>query len=379
MKKIAILAKTLGCGGTEVALISFINKLNMEDDITLYLIENDLSFRDRITRPVKIKILDFGFYSRVIQQDINPGENNHSVMSFMARIYRRMNRAKLFEAILKKVPKIEESYDLLLDFHGYGYFMTVYGIGKISARKRAMWVHDEDMSCFFKVRRYMSQYNSLFCVSKAVQAAMKKEFPEIADHTAVLYNTIDIPQILERAKEKPEIDLCEEKLIFVSVGRLERQKGFDIAIESARKLKNNQIDFNWYIVGDGSERDSLQTKINNYDLGKCMHLTGMMNNPLPLVNKCDLYVQPSRHEGYCIALLEARALHKPVISTDILCVREQIVNGVNGYIAAYEDSDDLYLKIRTCLGSNLATKLATSIEDINFDGEMNTFYNFANT
>ncbi len=379
MKKIAILARTLGCGGTEVAMTAFINKLSSEYDVTLYLIENDMSFQNRLTRSVKIILIDFGFYSKVIQQDINPNGSNHSITSLMVRVYRKIHRKNLFEAILKKVPNIDESYDILLDFHGYGYFMTLYGIRKINARKRAMWVHDEDMSCYFKVRSYMHQYSTIFCVSKAVQAAFNKQFPEIAENTHVLYNIIDIPLILERAKELPDVDICDEKLILVSVGRLEKQKGFDIAIEVARILRNNHIDFNWYIVGDGNERDNLQSLIDSYELGDCMHLTGKMNNPLPLVNKCDLYIQPSRHEGYGIAVLEARVLHKPVISTDLPCIREQIVDGVNGYLSAFEDVDDLYMKICTCLENNLATKLATKILDINFDTEINTFYNFVDT
>ena len=48
---------------------------------------------------------------------------------------------------------------------------------------------------------------------------------------------------------------------------------------------------------------------------------------------CDLYVQPSRHEGYVITLVEARALCLPILSSDIPSAREQIQDGINGYVA----------------------------------------------
>ena len=44
-----------------------------------------------------------------------------------------------------------EEYDLLLDFHGYGYFLTAYGAKKIKAKKKAMWIHDENVWWIYKI------------------------------------------------------------------------------------------------------------------------------------------------------------------------------------------------------------------------------------
>src|SRR5699024_3134236 len=57
-----------------------------------------------------------------------------------------------------------------------------------------------------------------------------------------------------------------------------------------------------------------------------------MLNPYPYIKQADLYVQPSRHEGYCIALAEARCLEKPIVVTSFIGAFEQIDHEENGYI-----------------------------------------------
>ena len=69
-----------------------------------------------------------------------------------------------------------------------------------------------------------------------------------------------------------------------------------------------------------------------------------MENPYPYISKADIYVQPSRHEGYCLSLAEAKCLCKPIITTNFTGAKEQIINGHNGYIV--NDEEDLYERIK---------------------------------
>ncbi|MEH7226818.1 glycosyltransferase, partial [Bacillus sp. JJ1566] len=55
-------------------------------------------------------------------------------------------------------------------------------------------------------------------------------------------------------------------------------------------------------------------------------------NPYPYINQCDIYVQPSRHEGFCITLAEAKCLRKPIVSTNFTGAKEQINNRIDGLI-----------------------------------------------
>ena len=69
-----------------------------------------------------------------------------------------------------------------------------------------------------------------------------------------------------------------------------------------------------------------------------------MKNPYSYIKNCDIYVQPSRHEGYCITLAEARIFNKPIVTTDFVGAREQIVDKENGLIVKCNE-EELYLAI----------------------------------
>lgn len=56
-------------------------------------------------------------------------------------------------------------------------------------------------------------------------------------------------------------------------------------------------------------------------------------NPYPYFKNCDIYVQTSRHEGWGIAITEAKILGKPIVTTDFAGAREQLMDGVSGDIA----------------------------------------------
>jgi glycosyltransferase involved in cell wall biosynthesis len=67
--------------------------------------------------------------------------------------------------------------------------------------------------------------------------------------------------------------------------------------------------------------------------------------------QCDIYVQPSRHEGYCITLAEARIFHKPIITTNT-GASEQIIHEETGLITGY-DEEQLYQAIKQLLEDDM--------------------------
>lgn len=96
-------------------------------------------------------------------------------------------------------------------------------------------------------------------------------------------------------------------LKILSIGRLDIDKGFDIGIKVINLLVKNGYYIKWYIVGEGNQRGLLETIISNYNLRDKIVLLGEKTNPYPYLADCDIYFQPSRNEGYGIAVAEARA------------------------------------------------------------------------
>ena len=118
----------------------------------------------------------------------------------------------------------------------------------------------------------------------------------------------------------------------ISVGRLETVKGFDLAIEAARILKEKNIAFHWSIIGEGTERANLQNMIERYDLKDHVTLLGLKDNPYPWIRTAQIFVQSSRYEGKSIAVDEAKILAKPIVLTNFSTAKDQIEHTVNGLI-----------------------------------------------
>jgi glycosyltransferase involved in cell wall biosynthesis len=87
------------------------------------------------------------------------------------------------------------------------------------------------------------------------------------------------------------------------------------------------------VIGEGSERSSLEAKIKDYKLEDYFQLIGLHQNPYPFIKAAKLYVQPSRYEGKSMAIEEAKILKKPIIVTNYLTAKDQIEPNVTGIIA----------------------------------------------
>jgi len=130
------------------------------------------------------------------------------------------------------------------------------------------------------------------------------------------------------------------KKIFVSVGRLEYQKGYDLLIEAHKELVNEGYDHIIVIIGDGSQNVNLNNKVKALKIEDSFLLLGNRNNPYPYIKNADYYIQPSRYESYPIALGETLILNIPIISTDVGGVSELLSHEKTAYLVNF-DKDEL--------------------------------------
>ncbi len=140
------------------------------------------------------------------------------------------------------------------------------------------------------------------------------------------------------AKEKIEdAKWNDAEIKLLSIGRFNVQKGFDIGISAAKRLKDNGIKFVWYILGDGGLRQDFEKQINELGLQEYVILPGIKSNPYPYINSCTIFVQPSRFEGKSIVLDEAKILCKPILVTNYPTVASSITANLNGRIVELTD------------------------------------------
>lgn len=135
----------------------------------------------------------------------------------------------------------------------------------------------------------------------------------------------------------------------ISAGRLESVKGPDLLLEVARRVaEKSDLDQNWHwdVYGDGSMREELQEKIEEWKLGDFLSLKGNVNNLHELYPQYAFFVMTSYHEGLPMVLLEAQAAKLPIISFDIATGPAEIVAaGENGFIIPPYDLDAMADKV----------------------------------
>jgi colanic acid/amylovoran biosynthesis glycosyltransferase len=140
------------------------------------------------------------------------------------------------------------------------------------------------------------------------------------------------------------------KLQILTIARLHWIKGIDLLIETAALLKENGLSFTWKLIGDGDQKSLERYKFHIYErglqdevllLGKLTH-----KQTLTKLQQADIYVQSSLNEGFCNAVLEAQALGKLCIATNVGGISENIIDSKTGWLVPANDAKAMALKIK---------------------------------
>ena len=159
--------------------------------------------------------------------------------------------------------------------------------------------------------------------------------PNFKDKIDKLLNIMSPELVVKMADEGSGFEDDFNGIRILTVGRLSKEKGQDLTITVLAKLKEEGYNVRWYCIGDGSARKEYEKLIKEYNVENDYILLGATPNPYPFMKECDLYVQSSRHEGYCITLAEARCFDNPIISTNFTGASEQIAHDQTGLISKF--------------------------------------------
>ncbi|MEM1227820.1 MAG: glycosyltransferase [Planctomycetota bacterium] len=154
---------------------------------------------------------------------------------------------------------------------------------------------------------------------------------------AVIGNLTDVQRIERLAAEPGEFSYHGDAPLLVAVGRLDRQKRYDVMLEAFARVRQ-ATDAHLWICGEGPERDRMRAQITRLNLQENVELLGFCNNPYALMHRADLFVMCSDHEGLPNALIEAQCLGLPAVSTN--CPHgpsEIIVEGETGLLVPVRD------------------------------------------
>jgi glycosyltransferase involved in cell wall biosynthesis len=142
-----------------------------------------------------------------------------------------------------------------------------------------------------------------------------------------------------------------------AVGRLEQQKGFDVLLRAFRDVEGATL----VIVGDGSERERLQSVAGELGIEGRVVWQGWSEDARSYLPSFDVLVLPSRFEGFPLVVLEAHLAETAVVATNVGSVSEAVLDGETGLLVPPADADALAVAIRQLLAdADLRRRFAKS-------------------
>jgi len=158
------------------------------------------------------------------------------------------------------------------------------------------------------------------------------------DFVEVIYNGIEARSDVRAhdfSREHPD-----KKVIF-SAGRLSEQKGFSYLIDAAEMILNQRDDVVFFVAGKGRREKELKQRVHKRNLDDAFHFCGFHENIESYLKGCDLFVLSSLYEGMPNVVMEAMAVGKAVLATDVNGVRELVVDGETGVIVPSGSAESL--------------------------------------
>lgn len=365
-KKILFMVSSMNIGGVEKSLLSLLGVIPKDKyDITVLTLDKRGGFLEYI--PEHVKIVEAEWFKEIKPIIMEAPQNTikiylkfgkiFKIISFIYSYYKSKNtgdRYIYYKNIIKSIPVNEGYYDVAIAYAGPTEIIDAYIGHKVKAKKKIAWVHfdiSKHKVNFKLYEKLYEKFDKIFVVSQEANKKLNEIIPSTENKSEVLLNIISKDLIAEMANEKVNFDNDFDGLKIVTVGRLSKEKGQDFAINTLYKLRNDGYKVRWYCIGEGNARKEYEYLIEENNLKNDFILLGAIPNPYPYIKNSDIYVQTSRHEGYCLTLAEAKCLCKPIVTTNFIGAYEQINDKVNGFIVE-QNENEIYEKIKFIIDNN---------------------------
>lgn len=359
MKKIIFVAQNLQMGGIQKALTNMLYCLPQYIDIDKFEIDlfvfGDGSLVDEVPSYVNV-----AYGSNLLKLISTPVMNVRRYESrwrlflrlFMVALARIAGREWMYYLLftINKKRLNSKKYDIAVS-----YFNDVPGKGFnagtnlcvdkfISASKKVAWIHTDPINAGFDknyCRHSYKSFDNIVCVSEACKKKFQEFLPEYFARTSVVYNFFPTEKIKKLADKYRPFEEDSDILTLVSVGRIDNAtKRFNLIPAICKEiLMQGFTKFRWYIVGDGPDLEKNEERVCEYGVGDIVKFVGNKENPYPYIKHADMLVLISAYEGYPMVVGEALHLGIPVAAIEYAAVKEQIEDGVNGFVLGYQKKE----------------------------------------
>ncbi len=185
----------------------------------------------------------------------------------------------------------------------------------------------------------------------------------------IIPNAVQWPLPLSKPVVEPSAKLKSERKIILSVGRFHHQKGFDLLLDAFGGIADEFPDWDLCILGDGPLLEQFQKQKHQLRIKSQIFYPGRVGNLTDWYTRADIFVLPSRFEGFPNALVEAMSHGLPVISADCLTGPADLIhNDINGILVPPEDVEALQAALfRTMSENRLRDRLGDNAKRVRMD------------
>lgn len=352
--KIIRITTLLDFGGQEKQYVSFTEKKNLLQNEYVFAAIGHGGHAEK-------KIRANGF--RVVVFNSNPA------------VYNLKNIWKLYKWFKKERPDIVHTAAAEANFHGI-LAAKLAGIPLIVAEEIGFPNHSGKAKIIFKfVYKFADK---VLCVSEAVKKFLVALDEIPPSKGVVIYNPVSTPKALSVSKEAP--------FTIVTVGRLEKVKNQELLLRAFSEMKSTSSRL--LIVGDGREKQRLETLAATLGIADRVLFTGFTSEPEYYLSQAHLFVLPSFSEGFGIAAVEAMLLKVPCLCSNVGGLPEIIDEGATGWLFNPHSESELKDKLLaimameptalSLIGQNGYRKVAGTFTVENYITQLENFYKILN-
>ena len=353
MKKVLFVVDEKQMGGVSIVLEDILKSIDKSKSQIDLLILHPVG--DCLNKLDGINIIYGSSFYEVVDQGLKDVIKSHNIKLLLKKLYLIfLLKTGLIKYKIIKTRKtfLKDNYDVEIAFKdGFCTIFTAYG----NSKKKISWLHT-DYSNNNPSRNYQKTFvNALAKLDEiiAISKDVAKKFNTIyqCNHkTKIIYNYIEKNKVINGSKEKVSDLKLSKDINIMALGRLHTIKGYDRLINIFGKLKEEKVLGNTklFLIGDGPEKNNLETRINELGLEKNIILLGQKKNPYSYLKKADALILSSWSEAYPLVVIESLILNVPVISVEFSSVREMLEHKKNGYIIK-NNNDALYKGLKNLI------------------------------
>lgn len=351
--KLLVVIDNMQTGGIASSLYNFLEFLDYEKiECDLCVFNHNGISQSKI--PANVNLIKFNDSLSLLGLSQSEVKKQSSLLAFkrllLVLVSRLCSGNTARKLLFRGINFEEKSYDLALAYShdlsansftpGCRQFISE----KINATKKAVYIHCDYKNYGGYSKKQLKDYNAMdfiLCVSDGCKKSFLECFQQLKVPVYIQENFTNQNDIIKMASKSITYD---ERMTFVSVCRLSKEKGIERCLNVFYKIREELGNaFEWVIVGDGSRKNAILNQIKKYGLEENVKLVGKKDNPYVYMKNANYFLLPSIHEAAPMVYAESATLGVPVITTRTTSAEELVAKKRIGFVC--ENSEDGLLNI----------------------------------